>query len=69
MSTRVGLSFRPKACMRCGGDAYFSRGEDIEWRCLQCGRLVADATAMVTVESLPQGELEPAQEAVAGKAA
>ena len=40
MNTRVGLSFRPKACMRCGGDAYLNRGEDIEWVCLQCGREV-----------------------------
>jgi ribosomal protein L37AE/L43A len=31
-------SFRPRACLRCGGDAIFDRGGESEWRCLQCGR-------------------------------
>ena len=30
--------FRPGACQKCGGDAFFDRGDDLEWRCLQCGR-------------------------------
>ena len=29
-------SFRPRACRKCGGDAFFD-GEGEEWRCLQCG--------------------------------
>jgi hypothetical protein len=49
MNTRVGLSFRPKACLRCGGDAYLSRGDDLDWVCLQCGRVVPHAHAMVRV--------------------
>jgi len=30
--------FRPGACQQCGGDAFFDRGDESEWRCLQCGR-------------------------------
>jgi len=30
--------FRPAACEKCGGDAFFDRGDESEWRCLQCGR-------------------------------
>jgi PHP family Zn ribbon phosphoesterase len=52
MSTRVGLSFRPKACMRCGGDAYLNRGEDNDWVCLQCGRVVPPTSAARLDESL-----------------
>jgi ribosomal protein L37AE/L43A len=50
MNTRVGLSFRPKACMRCGGDAYLNRGEDNEWVCLQCGRTITVAQPSATGE-------------------
>ena len=36
-------SFKPGACQKCGGDAFFDRGDESEWRCLQCGRaLVSD---------------------------
>jgi tRNA(Ile2) C34 agmatinyltransferase TiaS len=35
---RNGHSFRMRACQRCGGDAYLDKGDDNEWRCLQCGR-------------------------------
>jgi len=58
MNTRTGLSFRPKACLRCGGDAYLSRGDDTEWVCLQCGRVVPDQTAVVQFEA--KAEREPA---------
>lgn len=30
-------SFRPGACQKCGGDAYFDKSDE-SWRCLQCGR-------------------------------
>jgi len=58
MNTRVGLSFRPKACLRCGGDAYLSREDGAEWRCLQCGRLVPEP-AVVAVKPAAT-EREPA---------
>jgi hypothetical protein len=35
---RPSRSFRPGACQKCGGDAFFDRGDEQEWRCLQCGR-------------------------------
>jgi hypothetical protein len=51
--------------MRCGGDAYLNRSEDIEWVCLQCGRSVPDAqsliSAEVTVEPLIAVEPAPAK--------
>jgi hypothetical protein len=33
----VSRSFRPRACQKCGGDAFFDGGAE-EWRCLQCGK-------------------------------
>ncbi len=33
-------SFRFRACVRCGGDAYLDLLYEPEWRCLQCGRTV-----------------------------
>ena len=69
MNTRVGLSFRPKACLRCGGDAYLSRGDDIDWVCLQCGRVVPDVQAVVSVPSPISKETEGAAVALAEKAA
>ena len=33
--------FLPGACQRCGGDAFLDLLDDPEWRCLQCGRVVA----------------------------
>ena len=42
MAKRPGLSFRIRGCQRCGGDAYLeSADDDADWRCLQCGRVVA----------------------------
>jgi len=46
MAKRPGLAFRVRACLRCGGDAYFDNSEDAEWRCLQCGRLVPPVAAL-----------------------
>jgi ribosomal protein S27AE len=41
MVKRPGLTFKRRACGRCGGDAYLEpASDDKEWRCLQCGRLV-----------------------------
>lgn len=40
MVKRPGLTFRVRACPRCGGDAYLEAAGDNEWRCLQCGRSV-----------------------------
>ncbi|TMB67316.1 MAG: hypothetical protein E6J43_08815 [Chloroflexi bacterium] len=34
--------FRLAACRRCGGDALLDLTDGPEWRCLQCGRMVAD---------------------------
>ena len=34
--------FRLAACRRCGGDAFLDLTDGGEWRCLQCGRMVAD---------------------------
>ena len=42
-------AFRPKACLRCGGDAYFNR-DDLDWICLQCGRVIAQPGALVRFE-------------------
>lgn len=33
-------TMRPRACPRCGGDAWFDALDDREWRCLQCARPV-----------------------------
>lgn len=44
METRPSRSFRLRACARCSGDAYLDLSDEPEWRCLQCGRLVPEAT-------------------------
>ena len=54
MATQTMRSFRLKACARCGGDAYLDLRDDPEWRCLQCGRLVSEATPV----SLAATEME-----------
>jgi hypothetical protein len=33
---------RLRACGQCGGDAFLDLTDGREWRCLLCGRLVAD---------------------------
>ena len=48
---KSGLVFRPRACTRCGGDAFLDRGDDNDWRCLQCGRTVA--VAAISTEKVP----------------
>ena len=40
MPRRSPIRVRPRACPRCGGDAWFDTREDREWRCLQCARPV-----------------------------
>ena len=52
-------NFRPKACLHCGGDAYFSR-DDLDWVCLQCGRIVLEPQGVVQFELKAQGNLVPA---------
>lgn len=54
MNTRDARSFRMRACQRCGGDAFRDRSEENEWRCLQCGRLVAVATSP-PLDRIPAG--------------
>jgi len=56
---KPGLSFRPRACPRCGGDAYLDRLEEPEWRCLQCGRIVPEVGAQAAIgqEPLIQGQV------------
>jgi hypothetical protein len=48
--TRAGNAFRPKACLRCGGDAYLNRDEGLEWVCLQCGRTVPEPAGIIVIE-------------------
>ena len=50
---RPGPSFRPRACTRCGGDAYLDRSDEPEWRCLQCGRIVPEVTDIQAAGILP----------------
>jgi len=50
---RPGLSFKPRACPRCGGDAYLDRSDEPEWRCLQCGRIVPDGSAIANATEEP----------------
>jgi hypothetical protein len=57
--TRTG-NFRPKACLRCGGDAYLSRDEGLEWVCLQCGRTVPAPAGIVVIERYAGRKAEPA---------
>ena len=40
MPSRPRPTMRPRACPRCGGDAWFDALDDREWRCLQCARPV-----------------------------
>jgi tRNA(Ile2) C34 agmatinyltransferase TiaS len=52
MVKRPGLTFKARACPRCGGDAYLEpAGDDPEWRCLQCGRAVP-APGAIAMEKL-----------------
>lgn len=69
MATRTGLSFRPKACLRCGGDAYLSRGGDTEWVCLQCGRVVPEQAEIVRFEPAAQRETEMVEARTGGREA
>ena len=57
---RPGLSFNPRACGRCGGDAYLDRSDEPEWRCLQCGRVVNDAKPLLAIAEAPVTEIKQA---------
>ena len=46
--------FRLTACGRCGGDAFLDLTDGGEWRCLQCGRIVADEPGGFTRAATPQ---------------
>ena len=47
MAKQPGVTFRPHACRRCGGDAYRdAREEDPEWRCMMCARWVPSTSAL-----------------------
>ena len=53
--------FRPGACQKCGGDAFFDRSDEC-WRCLQCGRPLmsyfavrAEAFSLKTAANLKAG--------------
>ena len=51
---RPGLSFRRRACPRCGGDAYVEpAGDDPDWRCLQCGRTVPTSGRLLGSQMQP----------------
>ena len=53
MNKRPGLTFRRRACPRCGGDAYLeAAADDPDWRCLQCGRVVPAPAALFGVGRL-----------------
>ena len=43
-------SFLPRACQKCGGDAFFDAGEAAEWRCLQCGKSILAAASQAYIE-------------------
>ncbi len=45
MTTQTRPIFRLRACQRCGGDAYLTIGDEPEWHCLQCARMVPPETA------------------------
>jgi len=47
VTNRAGVTFRLRACGRCGGDAYADpREENPEWRCMLCARPVPEAQSM-----------------------
>ena len=45
MTTQSTRSFRFRACLRCGGDAYLDLGDEPVWRCLLCSRVVPPETS------------------------
>ena len=51
-SIKSRTSFRPKACLRCGGDAYLNRDDGADWVCLQCGRSVAEPAGVVKLGTM-----------------
>jgi hypothetical protein len=57
---RSGHNFRPRACGRCGGDAYLDRLDEPEWRCLQCGRVVSNVKPLLAIAEVPEPEVKQA---------
>jgi hypothetical protein len=57
---RSSRNFRPHACQRCGGDAFLDSSDEPEWRCLQCGRVVADMADVVNAEAKLVGSVNKA---------
>jgi hypothetical protein len=49
-------SFRSRACPKCGGDAFFDRGDEQEWRCLQCARPLVQARSVMARANLQAGD-------------
>jgi hypothetical protein len=45
-------SFKPRACQKCGGDAFFDAGDAQEWRCLQCGKSMPSPSQPQQAEEL-----------------
>jgi hypothetical protein len=52
ITKRTPRSFMPRACQKCGGDAFFDAGEAAEWRCLQCGKSISPSTPEQQTEQL-----------------
>jgi hypothetical protein len=41
------------ACRRCGGDGLLDLSDGAEWRCLQCGRTVAEEPGVYAAALAP----------------
>jgi hypothetical protein len=55
MKSQTATSLRLRACRRCGGDAYLDTlDRDLEWRCLQCARVVLDAAEPGAADRQPK---------------
>ena len=53
MTKRSGLTFRSRACQRCGDSVYLEIAGEDEWRCLQCARPVAAPAASAPAVARP----------------
>ena len=55
MTSRAGLTFRHRACGRCGGDALLDPREELpEWRCMLCARPVPEPRRMGMAPAVEQ---------------
>ena len=50
-------SFRLRACVECGGDAYLDLIDEPEWRCLQCGRVAPSESVVQPHPEWPSHKL------------